>query len=143
MAIDIIDQYNHFSNKELNYFKSVLKKLYKLLDIKKTNELCITFTNDRDIRALNREYRSIDRATDVLSFTQDGPAVNILGDIVISFQTASRNSVRYKRTLNDEILHLIVHGVLHLIGYDHKKKTDRDVMREKEEKLLGKIKSEN
>lgn len=96
--------------------------------------LSLTFTNDLKIRELNRKYRKLDRATDVLSFVMDEE--EMLGDVVISVESAVRNAKRFKQKFSREIERLVVHGVLHLLGYDHKKSKDRDVMRKKEEEYL-------
>jgi probable rRNA maturation factor len=77
-------------------------------------DLSIVLCGDESIRALNAKWRQVDKATDVLSFSQDDP--NVLGDVVISVQTAAR---RKKRTLDDELFFLLVHGLCHLMGHDH------------------------
>ncbi|MGH7891063.1 MAG: rRNA maturation RNase YbeY [Thermodesulfobacteriota bacterium] len=126
-------------------YKSRLRKIagavLKNLGLPSATELSLSFINDRRMRELNREWREIDRATDVLSFPQGGgPDYTLLGDIVISIDTAKRHSVKYGNTLHDEIKKLIVHGILHLLGYDHKKKRGKEVMREKESRLMFSIK---
>lgn len=142
MGIDIIDENNYFSKNDIKYFKSVLVESVKYLDVHKNTEICLTFIDDIKIRLLNKEFRGIDRATDVLSFPQEGPLPSLLGDIIISFDTAKRHSLKYGRGLNEEIATLIIHGILHLIGYDHKKKKDGVIMRQKEEELLNQIKTQ-
>ena len=88
------------------------------------------------MRELSNSYRGIDRTTDVLSFPQDN---KFLGDLVISYPTAIKNAKRYKTKIKYEIQRLIVHGILHLNGYDHKKKKKREIMRAKERELLDAI----
>lgn len=126
-------------------YKSRLRKIagtvLKNLGLPSGTELSLSFTNDGRMRELNREWREIDRSTDVLSFPQSGgPDYTLLGDIVISIDTAKRHSIKYGNTLHDEIKKLIVHGTLHLLGYDHKKKRDKEIMREKESRLMFSIK---
>jgi probable rRNA maturation factor len=126
-------------------YKTRLRKIagtvLKNLGMPSGAELSLSFTNDLRMRELNREWREIDRSTDVLSFPQGGgPDFTLLGDIVISIDTAKRHSIKYGNTLHDEIKKLIVHGTLHLLGYDHKKKRDKEVMREKESRLMFSIK---
>lgn len=77
----------------------------------------LVLVTDREIRELNRKFRRLDRATDVLSFNmnEDG----ILGEIAISTETAARNARRYRVGLKREMKRLVVHGVLHILGYDH------------------------
>lgn len=92
----------------------------------KNAELSILFTNDAKIRGLNYNYRDKDQPTDVLSFPQDEDAVDedgrrILGDVVISVQTADRQARDHELTLEQELMLLTIHGVLHLLGHDHER----------------------
>jgi probable rRNA maturation factor len=102
-------------------------------------EFAIVFTNDRGIRHLNLLFRNWDRATDVLSFPGEpkpkGPNFenNYLGDIIISVETAQRQAFDKHHSLETELRVLIVHGLLHLLGYDHE--TDQGQMRRRELKL--------
>jgi len=89
-------------------------------------DLTLTFADDEYVHDLNREYRGIDKPTDVLSFAMrdggdrrdDGEEL-VLGDVIISVDRATVQSRRFKRTVDREILKLVAHGVLHLLGYDH------------------------
>lgn len=89
-------------------------------------EVSVTFTDNEGIRALNKQFRDIDRATDVLSFpmlgseddTEDGDTT-MLGDIVISLQRAREQALEYGHSFEREAAFLCVHSVLHLLGYDH------------------------
>lgn len=139
MKTTILDENNFFDKDEKKNIRSTVLKTLKLLDQSKDSEICISFVDDETIRELNNSYRNINRATDVLSFFQDGPDFSILGDIVISVDTAKRHAVRYENTYEFEINKLLVHGILHLLGYDHKKKRETIVMREKEKQLLTQI----
>ena len=88
------------------------------------SELSVVLTDDPSIHALNREHRGKDKATDVLSFSQlegdpfPGEA-RILGDVVISMDTAARQAESIGHSLADEVRRLLIHGVLHLLGHDH------------------------
>ncbi len=143
MKITILDDNDYLSRDEKKEIKSKILLILKLLDQSKDCQVCISFINDSDIRELNKTYRNINRATDVLSFPQDGPDYSILGDIVISVDTAKRHAERYGNSLDNEIKKILVHGILHLLGFDHKKKKETTVMREKEKELLAKIKAKN
>ncbi len=112
-------------------------------------EISVTFVDDDEIQKLNKEYRNIDRSTDVLSFpmgengvydiNQDTGA-KILGDIVISIPHAIDQADRYGHSLQREIGFLTVHSMLHLLGYDHVNGGIESVrMREKEETVLTKL----
>ncbi len=115
-------------------------ELYGLADA----ELSVTLTDNAHIHAMNREYRHIDRPTDVLSFALNeseepavtgGPAVNVLGDIIISVERANEQAAEYGHSLRREVAFLTVHGMLHLLGYDHMEEADRLEM-EKEQKYV-------
>ncbi|XP_021819471.1 uncharacterized protein LOC110761317 isoform X2 [Prunus avium] len=103
-------------------------------------ELSVLFCNDEFIRKLNEEWRGEDHATDVLSMSQHVPDLRLpilmLGDIVISVETAARQAEQRGHTLLDEMRILMVHGLLHLLGFDHELSKDAEVEMEKEEDLL-------
>ncbi len=139
MKITILDENRYLNKYDKKSIRSDVLTILKTLDQPKGTELCISFVNDSEIRELNKTYRNINRSTDVLSFSQNGPDFSILGDLVISFDTAKHHALKYGNTLEHEIKKLIVHGILHLLGYDHKKKKETEIMREKEKELLGKI----
>jgi rRNA maturation RNase YbeY len=107
-------------------------------------ELSVVVTDDATVRALNRRYRHRDAPTDVLSFSLDGdgfvlPARQLrqLGEVVISYPTAARQARAEGHTVHDELAHLLVHGVLHLLGYDHQRPRETQRMHAREEALLG------
>jgi probable rRNA maturation factor len=104
-------------------------------------EVSVLLTDDEEIRRLNKQYRGIDRATDVLAFAmREGMDAelnpHLLGDIVISVQTAQRQSSRVGHSLDMELALLAVHGTLHLLGYDHERDSEATIMRNKEEMML-------
>lgn len=106
----------------------------------KSVELSILLCNDDFIRKLNKEWRDEDHATDVLSMSEHVPDLNLpilmLGDIVISVETAARQAEERGHSLLDEIRILMVHGLLHLLGFDHEISEEAEVEMEKEEELL-------
>ena len=95
-------------------------------------EVSVLLTGDEAIRALNRQYRRKDKATDVLSFAAQ-TATGIAGDLVISLETALRQAGERGHALEMEIKVLLLHGLLHLAGYDHE--TDNGMMHRKEARL--------
>jgi rRNA maturation RNase YbeY len=109
------------------------------------SELSILFVNDTQMQGLNKEYRSKDKTTDVLAFSmRDGqyPHINpaILGDIVISLPTARRQAKEKGHGIYEEIAILLIHGMLHLVGYDHENgKKEETRMRRMEKKILLRI----
>jgi probable rRNA maturation factor len=119
--------YKHFVSKN----KCISAVLASFNDQKDTSaELGIVFTNNRRIRMLNKQFRNIDAPTDVLSFCMEentGDNQIYLGDIVISIPQAVKQARVHRHSITDEITLLIIHGCLHLHGYDHetlKMKTD-------------------
>ena len=134
--IAILDETGGLETKYKNILQKIARLVLKELGLPKDSELSITFIDDARMRELNRTYRNIDRTTDVLSFPQsEGPDFTLLGDIVISIETAQRHSVSYEVTLHEELKKLIIHGILHLLGHDHKKKKETEIMRENEKEL--------
>ncbi len=109
-------------------------------------EVALSFVDDEEIQMLNKQYRAIDQPTDVLSFPMEDDfvpmaeeqSVPLLGDIIISVQTAKRQSEEYGHSLLREIGFLFVHGFLHLLGYDHQTDEEEAVMLEKQEEILSK-----
>ena len=79
-------------------------------------EASVVLGNDDFVQGLNRDYRSKDKPTNVLSFPQDLP---MLGDIVFAYETVQREATEQEKSFDDHLLHLTVHGTLHLLGYDH------------------------
>ncbi len=100
-------------------------------------ELSLLLTDDAEIRALNKAYRDLDKATDVLSFPQDEDAVNengntLLGDVAISVETAARQAEEHHLSFNEELILLAIHGILHLLGYEHERSPqDARIMQDK------------
>jgi probable rRNA maturation factor len=97
----------------------------------------IAFVSDKKIRELNRQFRDIDKATDVLSFPSGGPDESGLGDIAISVDTAAAQAKENGLKFDEEIAQLILHGLLHLSGYDHE--TDNGEMNRLELRLRKKL----
>lgn len=113
-------------------------------------ELSIVITDDEAVRQLNRAYAGEDEATDVLSFSlQEGEAFPSpdgllrLGEVVISLPTARRQAEAACRPLLEEVAHLLVHGILHLLGYDHALPQEEERMRERERTILAQVSGEN
>ena len=109
-------------------FERLVKKI--LTKEGKEGKINVRLMGDADIRRLNRRFRGRDKATDVLSFNMDEDGV--LGDIAISTETARRNAGRYAAAYRPELKRLVVHGVLHILGYDHgRRMTDAEKIYQK------------
>ena len=109
-----------------------------------SSALSISFVNDAEIREINREHRGKDKATDVLSFplaAPDSPAdgERLLGDVVISVDTAKRQAADYDASLEAEVNRLLIHGVLHIMGHDHEESAEQRRMRAEERRLAAAI----
>jgi probable rRNA maturation factor len=134
--IAILDETTELDSKYKSSLEKIARLVLKELGVPGDSELSISFTDDIRMRELNLSYRQINRTTDVLSFPQgEGPDFTLLGDIIISLDTARRHSKSYGVTLHEELKKLVIHGVLHLLGHDHKKKKETQIMREKEKEL--------
>ena len=122
------------NKKNLNF---LLKKTIKILERTTKGIIQLTFVHDAEIRQLNREYRGFNKSTDVLSFgypvgtgrdlSLQFPDKNIIGEIIISIETAERQAKNIK-TPEQEIQFLFVHGLLHVFGFDHKLSRERKIM---------------
>lgn len=106
----------------------------------------LALVDDREIRRLNRRYRGKDRATDVLAFSLDIPLkksargakrskARLIGDVVISLPTARRQAAERELSVRSELARLLIHGLLHLLGYDHERPNDAARMRRVENRL--------
>lgn len=105
-------------------------------------ELTVVLTDDDSIRKLNHRWRNLDRPTNVLSFkSADLPegAPAVLGDIVIAFETAAREAAAEGKPLVHHVVHLGVHGFLHLMGYDHQSGAEADAMEDLERRILASL----
>ena len=122
--------------------ENMIGKIMNHLDSQNT-EVSILLTRDKDIRLLNKEFRGIDQSTDVLSFPQNQdedpfiPGEKFLGDIAISLDTAKIQANEHGLVLKEEIVLLLIHGILHLLGYDHEISEQEDKkMRSKTRELF-------
>lgn len=102
-------------------------------------ELSVVLTSDEAIRSVNSQWRGVDSATDVLAFPQDDPDQVVLGDVLVSVDTAARQAAEAGLETRDEIRILLLHGLLHLLGYDHVGKIEGDwlVMAQMENRVMN------
>jgi probable rRNA maturation factor len=104
-------------------------------------ELAILLTDDSAIRLLNRQWRGVDAATNVLSFPtkEAGGDPPLIGDIVLAHETIAREARAGGKPFTHHLAHLAVHGYLHLLGYDHERARDADAMEDAERKILRRL----
>ncbi|HBJ1646687.1 TPA: rRNA maturation RNase YbeY [Clostridium botulinum] len=146
------------SDEFTNHLEKVIEFALKEEDVNIPSEISLLFVDNEEIREINNETRNIDRATDVLSFPMldypekkvfkevytendffeadfDGDDL-VLGDIVLSLERALEQSKEYNHSYEREASYLVVHSVLHLLGYDHMEEDDKVKMRKREEEIL-------
>ncbi len=134
--------------------KKVLTKCFEEENLQNSKlYITVTLTTPENIKEINKEYRNIDRATDVLSFpmfekdeleekikNNDFDHEDVLGDLVISIEKVKEQAEEYGHSFERELSYMLVHGFYHLMGYDHIKEEDKKKMRPKEEKILNDLK---
>lgn len=103
-------------------------------------DLSFIITSDKNLLEINREFLEHDYFTDVIAFSDNDNNI-IRGEIYISFDTVERNSINYKVSLRNELIRVMLHGTLHLCGYEDETVKKKEIMREKEERWLTKLKS--
>ena len=108
--------------------------LEQIADFLGAGDVELVFVNDDEMRKINREHRGIDKATDVLSFPYEQVSGGLMGSVVISTDTASRVAGELGHSIECEIALLFLHGVLHILGYDHE--IDNGQMRQKEKEVI-------
>lgn len=140
LGIDETEEYNELINK-------VLQKCFEeegLLDSKLY--ISVILTNPDEIQKINREYRKVDKATDVLSFPMyerdeikdlNKEIEEPIGDVIISLEKVKEQADEYGHSFERELSYMLVHGFYHLMGYDHIEESDKKEMREKEENILN------
>ncbi|MFR9239893.1 MAG: rRNA maturation RNase YbeY [Clostridium baratii] len=144
-----------------NKLEEVINFALKEEEVTVKAEISMLFVDNEEIREINNDTRGIDRATDVLSFPMldyedkkvfkemykdkefnetfmDGEEL-VLGDIVLSLERTLEQSEEYNHSFTREACYLVVHSVLHLLGYDHMEDEDKKIMRKREEEILGKL----
>lgn len=137
-----------------NIFKEVLEKLEISIPNGKTVEISVVFTNDENIRLLNKEYRNVDKATNVLSFPiyrDIGDFLDsmkfedylLIGDIVLSIETLEKESKDQEKTFENHMTHLVIHSILHLFGFDHMEDKEAEEMENLEIEILKNFGIEN
>ena len=130
----------------MDKIKAVILEVLAYEDYDDDYEVSLSFVTNDEIRDINREYRNIDKVTDVLSFPMyDGQEVDVdfgqisLGDRVISIERASEQAKDFGHSLEREICFLVCHSMFHLLGYDHMEENDAIDMHAREEAVLGKL----
>lgn len=133
--------------------KKVIEKCFKQEKIENSKLIItITLTNNENIHKFNKEYRNVDRATDVLSFPMfereeinkkieenNFPCEDVLGELIISIEKVEEQAKEYGHSFERELAYMVVHGFYHLMGYDHIKDDEKKEMRKKEDIILEEL----
>lgn len=148
MHIDFHDETNTVTSDYVDLLERLLQFAADKEGISKEAEMSVNFVDNKEIQALNRNYRGKDAPTDVISFAmqesvegeieivgEDMPLA--LGDIVISVDKAKEQATEYEHSYERELAFLTLHGFLHLLGYDHMNKSDEAKMFKRQEEILG------
>ena len=157
--VNVFEQFENAAS--ASHVDSIARRALALEDLPRAYSLSVVIADDATVRELNATYRGIDEVTDVLSFAfgsegeyygEDEPVfrqdsdsdfvtpefdTSELGEVIVSYPETLRQAEREERSAGDELAHLVAHGVLHLLGYDHMNDEDEAVMRAKEILILG------
>lgn len=148
MVIDFLNEGPKTYDSYEELFNGYYVKIFDELKLSGEYITDVTIVNNKTIHKINREYRNVDRPTDVISFAflddkaekeLKGCPIN-LGQIIISYEKAEEQAKEYEHSLKREMVFLFVHGMLHLLGYDHMNETDEKVMFGLQDKILGGLK---
>jgi len=126
-----------------NKIKELTKRILQLLGVR-ADEVSIMFVSDEEMKYYNQTYRGVPEPTDVLSFPLEGltpEGKRNLGDIIVSLETASRQAEELGHSLELEVKILLIHGLIHLLGYDHT--TDQGEMEAKEREILRRLEEDS
>jgi probable rRNA maturation factor len=150
LQIDCQDE-QHLLDFDLNRLSSlerlILNKFPEQFLSNDNFQVVLSIVSDEDIQKLNRDYRGKDQVTDVLSFAYDeseidfpaGQLAKPLGDIIISIDQVKRQALEFKQSLEKEFYLLLIHGILHLLGYDHLTSAEASEMESLEDQLLSEL----
>lgn len=149
LKINLSEENDNLSPETNKLLEEIYQALIEKEGLGQEAEVSLLLTNNEEIQELNRDYRNLDQATDVLSFPiyereeieallkdQEGPELILLGDIIISMERAGEQAHEYGHSLKREVAYLFVHGLLHLLGYDHLEEDEKKEMRTREEEIL-------
>jgi probable rRNA maturation factor len=129
--------YKYISFKLKRLIKQTVRYIYETEGKNDDCEVSITFKSNGDIEQLNDKYRNIAKPTDVLSFPLDD---YLLGDVFISTEKADEQAAEYGHSFDREVIFLCIHGILHLLGYDHEKsESDEKIMFDKQKEILSEM----
>jgi probable rRNA maturation factor len=147
LIIDFIDETNEVTEEQIGMIEKLLNYAAEVENVQDEAEVSVTFVDNEKIREINRDYRGKDKPTDVISFALEemgdeeieivGAEIPpVLGDIIISVPKAREQAEEYGHSFMRELGFLVVHGFLHLLGYDHETEEEEKEMFSKQEQIL-------
>ena len=131
MKIEINNKTNY--RIDLRLVEKVVKVFARVYKINKNKEISLAFVSDAEIKKLNKSYRGLNKVTDILSFSGDG---DFFGEIIIDYDQIKRQAADFKNGAEKELIFILTHGLLHLIGYDDKTDKARERMIKMGEKFI-------
>lgn len=147
LSISYLDETDTLAEDDINLIDELIHSAAQMEKLSGEIELSVTFVNNERIQVVNKEYRNIDKPTDVISFALEelgegeveiiGEALpRVLGDIIISLPKAKEQANEYNHSFQRELGFLALHGFLHLLGYDHQNEQDEQIMFAKQKEIL-------
>ncbi|PKO01966.1 MAG: rRNA maturation RNase YbeY [Chloroflexi bacterium HGW-Chloroflexi-5] len=131
------------NNLSISLLEEITQKIFSYLDIEPQSDLSILIDTDAVLKKLNKQYREINQPTDVLSFESDEinpeTGFSTLGDIAISYPTAQKQALEANHPVENEVILLLIHAILHLSGYDHSTKEEKEEMWSEQQAVLDHI----
>ena len=146
IIFDDRQEYKKLSDDLMKKIESVMLRTLEYENIDDKYEVSLSFVTNEEIREINKDFRGIDKVTDVLSFpmlTEYDFDIEFeeesLGDIVISIERAQQQAIEYGHSLEREVCFLVCHSMLHLLGYDHMEEDEAEIMQSKEKEILDSL----
>lgn len=146
VELEIINETNQNIEEYTNLFETISNYVFKKLKITGEIEFSVSIVDNKRIHEINKEYRNKDTATDVITFAledYDSPFIEgmprALGDIFISYDKVVSQAIDYQHSIKREFCFLFVHGLLHLLGYDHIEVEDEKVMNDLQNQILNEL----
>ncbi len=144
IEIDIHDETGEVTDEQMKLVKNLMNEAAKIENVTSGSEVSVTFVEDEQIKTINREYRNKDAVTDVISFALNDDDTDmliegvpiLLGDIIVSYPRTIQQAEEYGHSVDRELGFLVVHGFLHLLGYDHMNEIDEKKMFKRQEEIL-------
>lgn len=149
LELDLLVRPDYRGNVDESRLETIVRKTLRRYDLPAPIEVGLVITDDREVADLNRRYRGKQGTTDVLSFSPNDESatdedfvsppdgVNPLGEVIVSYPQAERQAREHGHAAEEEVTFLIVHGLLHLLGYDHEVESEALIMREQETAVLA------